>query len=67
MLILVFLTAVICCEFHQDDHYYNLTHLSRPEPYTVKVSADSSFFKMAYCMYYNYLEFNFCGNHPKHC
>ncbi|CAD8101700.1 unnamed protein product [Paramecium primaurelia] len=54
------ITTIFGCEFKQEDHYYNLTKLQRTEPYIVKASADSSFFKMAY-------QFNFCGNHPKHC
>ncbi|CAD8119263.1 unnamed protein product [Paramecium sonneborni] len=60
LLIAFSLTTTFACEFKQEDHYYNLTQLQRTEPYIVKASADSSFFKMAY-------QFNFCGNHPKHC
>ncbi|CAD8197390.1 unnamed protein product [Paramecium pentaurelia] len=60
LILVLQLTTILGCEFKQEDHYYNLTKLQRTEPYIVKASADSSFFKMAY-------QFNFCGNHPKHC
>lgn len=48
MFILLFASA-LACDFRKENHYYNLTSLHSNTPYTVKVSADSSFFKMAYC------------------
>ena len=49
---ILLLAIAKACEYLHGDHFYNLSALHKPDGYYVKVTADSSFFKMAYCNFF---------------